>query len=282
MEIKDDSKKTFDEAIGLSTYSNSKAGVLSYVFIFENLWKQIELYEDIKKSHEELMALDKMQQEFINVAAHELRTPIQPILSITQILRSRINDSQQHELLGIVIRNAKRLNRLSDEILDVTKLESRTLDIKKEQFNLNDVILNAIDDIVLGKEIISKNVQLSYEPRHILLQADKSRIAEVISNLLSNAIKFTPEGTITISIDKDETAKNEQNWVNINVKDTGQGIDINILPRLFTKFASKSYNGTGLGLFISKGIVEAHGGKIWGENNVDGTGATFSVILPAT
>ena len=115
MELRDDSKTTFDEAIGLSTYSNSKAGALSYVFIFENLWKQIELYEDIKKSHEELMILDKMQQEFINIAAHESRTPIQPILSITQILHSRINDSQLQELLDIVIRNAKRLNRLSDE-----------------------------------------------------------------------------------------------------------------------------------------------------------------------
>ena len=284
MEIRDDSKTTFDEAIGLSTYSNSKAGVLSYVFIFENLWKQIELYEDIKKSHEQLMILDKMQQEFINVAAHELRTPIQPILSITQILRSRINDSQQQELLDIVVRNAKRLNRLSDEILDVTKLETQTLELKKEQFNLNDVILNAMDDIVLGS---SKNaspiprLRLSYEPRHILLQADKSRIAEVISNLLSNAIKFTPEGTITISVEKDETNKNEKNWVIVNVKDTGQGIDISMLPRLFTKFASKSYHGTGLGLFISKGIVEAHGGKIWAKNNVDGTGATFSFSLPS-
>ena len=284
MEIRDDSKTTFDEAIGLSTYSNSKAGVLSYVFIFENLWKQIELYEDIKKSHEQLMILDKMQQEFINVAAHELRTPIQPILSVTQILRSRINDSQQEELLDIVIRNAKRLNRLSDEILDVTKLETQTLELKKEQFNLNDVILNAMDDIVLSS---SKNaspiprLRLSYEPRHILLQADKSRIAEVISNLLSNAIKFTPEGTITISVEKDVTNKNEKNWVIVNVKDTGQGIDISMLPRLFTKFASKSYHGTGLGLFISKGIVEAHGGKIWAKNNVDGTGATFSFSLPS-
>ena len=281
MEIKDDSKTTFDEAIGLSTYSNSKAGVLSYVFIFENLWKQIQLYEDIKKSHEQLTILDKMQREFINVAAHELRTPIQPILSITQILRSRINDSQQQELLDVVIRNAKRLNRLSDEILDVTKLESQTLELKKEQFNLNDIILNAMDDIVLSKEFSSKNLQLSYEPRDILLQADKSRIAEVISNLLSNAIKFTPAGTITISVEKDKTNKNNnKNWVIVSVKDTGQGIDVSILPRLFTKFASKSYRGTGLGLFISKGIVEAHLGKIWGKNNVDEIGSTFSFSLP--
>ena len=280
MEIKDDSKTTFDEAIGLSTYSNSKAGVLSYVFIFENLWKQIELYEDIKKSHEELMILDKMQQEFINVAAHELRTPIQPILSITQILRSRINDDQQQELLDIVIRNAKRLNRLSDEILDVTKLESQRFGLKKEQFNLNDIILHAIDDIVLGKEISSKNLQLLYEPRDILLQADKSRIAEVISNLLSNAIKFTQKGTITINVESKTKKNNIKNWVIVSVKDTGQGIDVSMLPRLFTKFASKSYHGTGLGLFISKGIVEAHLGKIWGKNNVDGIGATFSFSLP--
>ena len=281
MEIKDDSKTTFDEAIGLSTYSNSKAGVLSYVFIFENLWKQIQLYEDIKKSHEQLTILDKMQREFINVAAHELRTPIQPILSITQILRSRINDSQQQELLDVVIRNAKGLTDFQMKILDVTKLESQTLELKKEQFNLNDIILNAMDDIVLSKEFSSKiasplpRLRLSYEPRDILLQADKSRIAEVISNLLSNAIKFTPAGTITISVEKDKTNKNNnKNWV------IGQGIDVSILPRLFTKFASKSHHGTGLGLFISKGIVEAHGGKICGENNPDGRGATFSFSLP--
>ena len=289
MEIKDDSKTTFDEAIGLSTYSNSKAGVLSYVFIFQNLWKQIELYEDIKKSHEQLMILDKMQQEFINVAAHELRTPIQPILSITQILHSRINDSEQQELLDIVIRNAKRLNRLSDEILDVTKLESQTLELKKEQLNLNDVILNAMDDIVLSKEFSNRiasalpRLRLSYEPPDILLHADKSRVAEVISNLLSNAIKFTPEGTITITVEKNKpNENNNRNWVIVSVKDTGQGIDVNILPSLFTKFPSKSYHGTGpgLGLFISKGIVEAHGGKIWGKNNVDGIGATFSFSLP--
>jgi signal transduction histidine kinase len=236
----------------------------------------------LASANEQLKIHDKMQQEFINVAAHELRTPIQPILSITEILHSRIKDSQEQELLDVIIRNAKRLNRLSDEILDVTRLETQTLELKKEQFNLNDVILHAMNDIISSLGFSSKNLQLLYEPRDILLQADKSRIAEVISNLLSNAMKFTPNGTITISVEKDKNNNNnERNWTIVNVKDTGQGIDVSMLPRLFTKFASKSYHGTGLGLFISKGIVEAHGGKIWAKNNVDGIGATFSFSLPA-
>jgi signal transduction histidine kinase len=226
-------------------------------------------------ANEQLKLHDRMQEEFINVAAHELRTPIQPILSLTQILYSKIKDSQQQESLDIVIRNAKRLKKLSDDLLYITRLKTQTLELKKEQFNLNEAILHAIDDVVLSKEF-SNHLKLLYEPRDVLLKADKSRIDEVISNLLSNAIKFTPEGTITISVEKDET----ENWVIVSVKDTGQGIDISILPRLFTKFASKSYQGTGLGLFISKGIVEAHGGKIWAENNRD-KGATFSFSLPA-
>jgi len=233
--------------------------------------------EQLQIANEQLKLHDKMQQEFINVAAHELRTPIQPILSLTQILHSKINDSQQQESLGIIIRNAKRLKKLSDELLYVTRLETHALELKKEQFDLNEVILHAIDDVVLSKEFSKKNPKLLYEPREILLKADKSRIAEVISNLLSIAIKFTPEGTITISVEKDET----KNWVVVSVKDTGQGIDASIMPRLFTKFASKSYQGTGLGLFIAKSIVETHMGKIWGKNNIDGIGATFSFSLPS-
>jgi signal transduction histidine kinase len=139
-----------------------------------------------------------------------------------------------------------------------------------------------MDDLVLGTKFSSNN-RLSYEPHNILLHADKSRIAEVISNLLNNAVKFTPKGTITIDAKEHKTGdnnSNNRNWVIVSVKDAGQGIDVNILPKLFTKFASKSYHGTGLGLFISNGIVEAHGGNIWGENNPDGIGATFSFSLP--
>ena len=276
MELRDDSKRTFDEAIGLSTYSNSRPGVLSYVSIFENLWKQTELYEQLKIH-------DRMQQEFINVAAHELRTPIQPIISLTEVLQSQIKDVKQQEMLEVTIRNAKRLQTLTNDILDVTKIEGRSLELNKEDFNLKDVVLNAMNDITLGRDFLNnENIRLSYDPqRDILIQADKGRISQVIANLLSNAIKFTTEGTILVSVEKDKSNNNSNNnkAIIVSVKDSGQGIDSSILPRLFTKFASKSYKGTGLGLFISKGIIEAHGGKIWGENNPYGSGATFSFSL---
>jgi signal transduction histidine kinase len=264
-------KGTFDEAIGLSIYSNSRAGVLSYVSIFENLWLQTELYDQISESNmrleqanEQLIAHDKMQKEFINIAAHELKTPIQPILSLTDVLRSKIKDVGQEELLGVIARNAKRLQRLSNDILDVTKIEGKSLDLHKEEFNLNDVVINAINDIRLGSDFHKKEmVKLSFNPdRDILIEADKARMSQVISNLLSNAIEFTVEGTILVTVEKDKISNNNNNYktIIVSVEDPGQGIDQSISPRLFTKFASKSYKGTGLGLFISKGIIEAHGG----------------------
>src|SRR5215813_14246034 len=274
MELRDDSKQTFDEAIGLSIYSNSRPGVLSYVSIFENLWKETELYEQLKYQ-------DKMQKEFINIAAHELKTPIQPILGITQLLRSQIKDVKQQALLEITIRNAKRLQRLSSDILDVTKIEGKSLELNKEDFNLNDVVINAINDITLSRDFLKKErLTLSYNPdSDFRVKADKGRISQVISNLLNNAIEFTVEGTILVSVEKNKIS-NDNEIIIVSVKDSGQGIDQSILPRLFTKFVSKSYKGTGLGLFISKGIIEAHGGKIWGENNTDGRGAKFSFSLP--
>jgi two-component system sensor histidine kinase VicK len=274
MELRDDSKKTFVEAIGLSTYSNSKAGVLSYVAIFENLWVQSDLYERLKTN-------DKMQKEFINVAAHELRTPIQPILGLSAVLRSRTKDTGQYELLDAIIRNAKRLQRLTENILDVTRIESQSLQLNKERFSLNEIIRNVINDVnnQAGlRNTNNKTVSILFEPiQDIFVEADKVRIYEVISNVLKNAIQFTKEGTITIIAAAEKMNHKE---AIVSVKDTGTGIDPQIFHRLFTKFATKSVTGTGLGLFISKSIVEAHGGKMWGENNADGNGATFYFSLP--
>jgi len=278
MELRDDSKTSFVEAIGLSTYSNSKAGVLSYVAIFENLWVQSDLYERLKIN-------DKMQKEFINIAAHELRTPVQPILGLSDVLLSKKGDIEQYrELLDAIKRNSKRLQRLTENILDVTKIESQSLQLKKERFSLNEIIRNVINDVNNQAELRTNSndnvVTILFEPKqNVIVEADKVRIYEVISNLLKNAIKFTKEGPVTIAgTEKMDYTKEE---VVVSIKDTGTGIDPEILPRLFTKFATKSITGTGLGLFISKNIVEAHGGKIWAENNSDGKrGATFYFSLP--
>ncbi|HYT41801.1 MAG TPA: HAMP domain-containing sensor histidine kinase, partial [Methylomirabilota bacterium] len=284
VELRDDTKESSYYAAGLATYSNSKSIISSYVSIFESLWKQNELYEQLKIHN-------KMQEEFINVAAHELRTPMQPIIGLTETLRSQITDIKQLELLEITIRNVKRLMRLSDDILDVTRIEGKSLQLKKEKFNLNDVILNAMNDITLGREFLNnENMRLSYNPQDILIEADKQRITQVVSNLLDNAVKFIKQGgrsgTVIVDIEKKTVRRtgqeNKEHVVVVRIKDDGPGIDPEIMPRLFTKFAAKSDIGTGLGLFISKSIIEAHGGKIWAENNLDGKGATFTFSMPVT
>ncbi|HEX2067165.1 MAG TPA: ATP-binding protein, partial [Nitrososphaeraceae archaeon] len=252
----------------------------------------IEREEIIRSQYDKLKESDKMKKEFINVAAHELRTPILPILATSQIIRPKVDDKQR-EYIDVIIRNAKRLEQLAENILDVTKIESQSLKLNKERFNLNDVITNTIDDMILNRIFNNKknnnnddgdNIKLEYRPKNIFVEADRVRMTQVISNLLHNAIKFTKEGgggCISINIEK------EDNHILVSVKDTGTGIDPEILPRLFSKFVTKSYQGTGLGLFISKGIIEAHGGKIWAENNnknnnniVDGKkGSTFYFTL---
>ena len=278
MELRDDSKSTFYEAIGLSTYSSSKAGVLSYVSIFENLWIQTELYEQLKVH-------DKIQKEFINVAAHELRTPVQPILGLTELALSKAKDKTQQELLETVVRNAKRLQRLVENILDITRIENRSLNLQKERFDINGIMLDILAEYEKQNDNKrNNNVKTVFTPKDDhFVEADKMRVMQVISNLMDNAIKFTHEGTITVIIKKREgVGKGENNEIIVSIKDTGSGIDPEIMPRLFSKFATKSQTGTGLGLFISQNIVEAHGGKIWAENNSDGRGSTFSFSLPLT
>jgi nitrogen-specific signal transduction histidine kinase len=269
VETRDDTKDNHEQAAGISIYSNSKSIVLSYVYIFDSLWRQSELYEQVKLH-------DKIQKEFIDIAAHELRTPIQPILGLSEILKSKITNKNECELIDAIARNAKRLHRLTEDILDVTKIESQSLQLHKEKFNLNDVITSVLADYE-GVISRTKDVKVSVISNgDIPIEADKGRLNQVISNLLNNAFKFTQKGSIVIS----SQIKDNDNNVIVFVKDTGVGIDQGIMSRLFSKFASKSFTGTGIGLFISKSIIESHGGRIWAENNPDGKGATFSFALP--
>ena len=280
IELIDDTKATFEEAIGLATYSNSKSTALSYVSIFESLWKQTELYQKLKELNEQLQEHDKIQEEFITVAAHELRNPIQPILGLSEILLSRKGIIEQdRELLNVIIRNAKRLRKLTENILDATKIESQSLKVNKQYFRLNDIMKNVLADHKKEEENNKQSkIKLAYSSNNdnIIVKADAERLTQVVSNLLGNAIKFTWEGEISVNLTRDDTDQ----LVIVSVTDTGQGIDPEIIPRLFRKFATKSIVGTGLGLYISKRIIEAHGGKMWAENNPDGIGATFSFTLP--
>jgi signal transduction histidine kinase len=275
-ELKNPGAENFMEAIGLVVYSNRKTTVESFESVFQLLWNERTLIEELNKA-------DLMQKEFISIAAHELKTPIQAILGMSSLLK--YYPERTEEVIEVIRRNAVRLKKLSINILDVTRIESQTLKLEKERFNIRDLIPNIIEDYKeriqnttnSGVELIYDSTSNNSNNNPIIVEADKERIIQIISNLLSNSIQFTSEGYISLEM----AAKVKDNEVIVTVRDTGIGIDPDIMPRLFSKFATKSQQGTGLGLFISKNIIEAHGGRIWAENNtLDGRGTTIGFILP--
>jgi signal transduction histidine kinase len=243
----------------------------------------------LELANKKLSIHDKMQKEFINIAAHELRTPIMPILGDAIFLEKQFDAGKtevkvDREQVSSIIRNAKRLKRLASDILDITKIESHSLKLNKETFNIKDVIVSSISDIKV--QITSSNpeqlnnLHILYNLKDIFVFADKNRITQVMFNLLSNSLKFTENGNITIDVVLEKDKIKNKDFVVVSISDSGQGIDPEILPRLFTKFVSKSFEGTGLGLFISKSIIHSHDGEIWAFNNPDNNGATFCFKIP--
>jgi len=335
MEIKDGTRDDLYNTIGLTTYSNSKSTIASYCAIVENLYEQNQLYMQLRDAYQRVENTNSMQREFINVAAHELRTPIQSVLGYTELLLEDEIDDRKKQALVRILHQSERLRKLASDILDVARIEGKTFRLTMKPLNLNSAIANIIKDYVnrlenyKAHEITAKklsNVNVSNDDRrskygktmitkllfksklkdeeHIFIEADKERLTQVIDNILDNAFKFTDaEGSVTVTLVKQEAhspprkprqlgeqieqrqrdlgqQKQQQQYANIIIRDTGTGIDPQILPRLFSKFATKSHRGTGLGLHISKNIIEAHGGKIWAENNGNGKGATFTIALP--
>jgi two-component system sensor histidine kinase VicK len=287
LEIKNDTTKGYIESMGMTIFIEGKSAALSYASIFNSLWKQTEMYEQLNKTFLQLQIHEKMQKEFINVAAHELRTPLQPIISTTTILNKEIQNKRHKEFLDILDRNVHRLKTLSEDILDTAKIESNSLTLDKEHFKIGEIILKVIE--AYENEAATKNIKFeclfydAYE-EDVIIYADKNRISQVITNLINNSIKFIPkeedeEGIISISVNRRKNDDKDK-IVIVMIKDNGTGIDDHVFPKLFTKFVSKSFQGTGLGLYICKSIVEAHGGKIWVKNNENGKGATIGFSLP--
>ena len=274
------SQSALSTILGTAINSNSKSTVLSYISIFETLWKETELFEKLKQ-------VDLLKTEFIDIAAHELRTPIQSIIGYCEMLEAF--PDKKEDFLTPIKRNAERLYKLAQDVLDITKIESRNLKLEKTTFDMNEKINNVIRDLTPKKNLNNntknqQNVKFIFQPTKepIMVFADKQRIYQVISNLVKNAFKFIPlnDGKIEIILEKIKEG-NEKEFVSVKIRDNGIGIDSQILPRLFQKFTTKPESGgTGLGLYISKSIVEAHGGKIWTENNSGGKGVTFRFIFP--
>jgi two-component system sensor histidine kinase VicK len=282
-ELKNPDAEKFSDSVGFMIYSNRKNTVESFKSIFELLWNEHASTEELKRAY-------SMQKEFINIASHEMKTPTQSIIGYTELLRQ--HPERRDQMIQAISRNALRLQRLTNDILDVTRIESRTLNLHKERFNLGDLISSIVkeqrrqNDQNKNNVRIVRNIKSKKKNASLIAYADRGRITQVLSNLLSNAIKFTLEKkekgqVVSVSAVINRNSKNnDQGEVIVSVKDSGEGIHPDIFPRLFTKFTTKSFTGTGLGLFISKSIVEAHGGKIWAENNDNGKGATFTFGLP--
>jgi signal transduction histidine kinase len=268
-----DQQKNFSLILIMITAAAALGAILIIVTWNKRLEKTVDTKTiELRAANEQLKNHDKMQREFINIAAHELRTPIQPILGVAEMLEDKVGERKED--IKMIVRNAKRLERLTRDLLDVAKIDGQTLKLHKERFDIGELISTLVQDY-RKRLLVDNEIVLEYEQKEsIIIEADRARITQVISNLLDNALKFTKSGQVTISTKKENDGK-----LNVSIDDTGEGLEPDIIPRLFTKFVSSSQSGTGLGLFISKSIVEAHGGRIRGENH-EGKGAKFTFTIP--
>lgn len=286
VELVNDNVDSSIDAMGLSTYSNSKSTVLYYVSIFESLWKQADIYKKAEDLYAQLKYKNETQRQFLNIAAHELRNPIQPILGLAEVMLSNknLNVIQQEELLRIIINNAKKLHFLTNNLLDVARIDENLFSLDLQELDIVQLANDVIKET--RSQIADKKIKLSLKcsDNSLKVIGDKIRLNQVFLNLINNSIKYTNEGDIIVSIkriSKNSRSNNDNsdNVALVQIIDTGLGIPPDIKQKLFSKFTKGSKIGTGLGLFICKNIVEGHGGKIWAENNVD-KGATFSFTIP--
>jgi two-component system, OmpR family, sensor histidine kinase VicK len=277
-ELVNDYTESPADSLGLSTFSNSKSTVLYYISMFENLWKQSDLYEKVEYLYEQLKNANESQIQFIKETAHAISNPVQPILGLAEVMLSNKNLEPDHieDLLKIIIKNAKKIKFFTDNILETALIDSQRLTLNKEEFDLVESVKDLLKD--LKSQIRDKKVSLILKCKEdsILLVADKFRLNQVFLNIINNAINIVQEGEIIVFLEKQDNYT-----VLVRIIDNGPGIPSNIKEELFTKFVTGSKSGIGLGLYICKNIIEKHSGKIWAENNNNNDkGSTFAFSLP--
>ena len=281
-----------------------------------------EAFEIMNKSNKELQLANKelvnnnlQQKEFINTAAHELRTPTQAITGYIELIdelfkdlldekiRITLRDQGKEKTIlqlskyqQLVLKNATRLNDLINDLLDLAKIDllDNDLRLNKERVDLIEEIKDFKDNYQTPRKksgmhndiIIKKNGDEKLNSK-LLVDIDRTRFSQILNNIVNNSFKFSNEnGKVTITIKEGVNNKNpsavNNNTVFISISDEGKGISEDMLPRLFERFVTDSESGTGLGLYITKKLVEAHGGSIWGYNNSKGKGCTFEITLPVS
>ena len=266
------------ESLGLSTFSDSKATVLYYISMFENLWKQSDLYEKTENLYDKLKKTNEIQIQFVKETAHEIRNPTQSILGLAEVMLSKKNLDVGHidDLVKMIIKNAKTIKFLTDNILEASRIDSHLLTLDMEEFDLAELVKDLLKD--LNNQIRNKKMSLILKCKEdsILIVADKLRLNQVFLNIINNAINVSQKGQIIVFLERQNN-----NTVLVRITDKGAGIPSNIKNKLFTKFVTGSKSGTGLGLYICKNIIEKHGGKIWADNNKN-KGANFNFTIPMT
>lgn len=276
----DDGQLKFTDALGKAIFIDGVKTSETIASIFDSLWTQSEIHSRLKEAHEKVKLHDKMQSRFLDLAAHELRTPLQSILGITEVLGNDIKNGDQNFMLQIIMSNARKLHRLSENILDITRLEGNILYLNKEEFSFNELVKSTLAEYITNVEY---NKSISFEFRNFDCEyeavADRLRMTHVIQNLIDTSIRFTNnKGKIVLTLSKKTVHYKE--IVVLSITDYGEALRPEILSKLYSKFSSDSYYGVGIGLYLCRKLIEAHHGRIWAINNRNKNGCTFSFGIP--
>lgn len=272
----DNTTKNNTPSLHFNTITENEYIVWYVSAIFESLWKQTSLENRVLELYEEQNKKNVSRENFIRMFVHELKVPLQPIIGFSDMIQSnnRLSTEQKNDILKIISRNAKKLDLLANNILDYARMENNIFKLNIESTDIIKIIKELIDDYQIQADKKGLSIEFVHKTKEIVINLDKVRIIEVLDNLLSNALKFTQKGFIRISI------AGSKDFLNIYIMDTGIGIGEKNKEKLFSKFFTTDTMGTGLGLYISKMIVEKHGGKIDVQNNFPHSGCTFSISLP--